>query len=291
MSYYPTKLENRELNWIESTTLLLHGDYDYIRYYWVRATSLTTHETVCSKIDSMGGRLGNQIFKNLAISLIATKFDLCVKYTSRKQIEGLGISLYTNGKNMYNSFKRLTDDNYFEIYHGSSLDSNLHSDDAFFLSREISIFLHNYLHSDDVKANIISKNTYKNRYNTNNNVFVHVRLGDMEQFNPGVKYYLKALSMIEFSNLYLSSDSVDHVIVRNITKIYPQTQVIQQDEVSTIQFASTCRNIILSHGSFSAIIGYLAFNSNIYYPTHHASNKKWFGDMFIQGWSEVIYES
>lgn len=291
MFYYPTKLKFRDLNWIESTRLLLHSNYDYIRYYWVHATSLTTHETVCSKIDSMGSRLGNQIFKNLAISLLATKFDLCVEYTSREQIESLGISLYTNGKNMYNSYKRLTDDNYFEVYHGLTLDSNLHSDDAFFQSKEISVFLHNYLNSDDVKANIISKNPYKDRYNTNNDVYVHVRLGDVEKLNPGVQYYLKVLSMIEFDNLYLSSDSVDHTIIQDIIEIYPQTKVLQHDEVSTIQFASTCRNIILSHGTFSGIIGYLAFYSTIYYPTHRRSNKKWFEDNFILGWNEVIYES
>ena len=59
------------------------------------------------------------------------------------------------------------------------------------------------------------------------------------------------------------------------------------DEIRTFQFGSTCKNIILSHGSFSAIIGYLAFYSNIYYPKYD-ENKKWYGDMFsINNWIEL----
>jgi len=45
-----------------------------------------------------------------------------------------------------------------------------------------------------------------------------------------------------------------------------------------------CKNIILSHGSFSAVIGYLGFFSKIYYPEYDL-NKIWYGDMFsINNW-------
>jgi hypothetical protein len=59
------------------------------------------------------------------------------------------------------------------------------------------------------------------------------------------------------------------------------------DEITTFKFASTCKHIILSHGSFSALIGYLSFFSNIYYPEYEA-NKIWFGDMFsIDNWIKL----
>ena len=62
------------------------------------------------------------------------------------------------------------------------------------------------------------------------------------------------------------------------------SKIIDYNEQLTIQFATTCKNIILSHGSFSAIIGYLSFYSTIYYPEYEI-NKIWFGDMFsIDGW-------
>ena len=41
--------------------------------------------------------------------------------------------------------------------------------------------------------------------------------------------------------------------------------------IETIQFGSTCKNIILSHGSFSAVIGYLGFYSNIYYMNKNST--------------------
>ena len=43
-------------------------------------------------------------------------------------------------------------------------------------------------------------------------------------------------------------------------------ELLHYNEIDTIQFGSTCKNIILSHGSFSAMIGNLSFYSNIYYP-------------------------
>jgi len=45
-------------------------------------------------------------------------------------------------------------------------------------------------------------------------------------------------------------------------------------------FASTCNNLILSGGTFSWLIGFLAFYSkNIYYPLDNKN--KWYGDIFI----------
>ena len=38
-----------------------------------------------------------------------------------------------------------------------------------------------------------------------------------------------------------------------------------KNEIETIQFASTCKNVVLSHGTYSGIIGYLSFYSNVYY--------------------------
>ena len=70
-------------------------------------------------------------------------------------------------------------------------------------------------------------------------------------------------------------------------KQYPTTLLINSQEIPTIQFASTCKHIILSHGSFSAIIGYLSFFSNIYYPEYE-KDKIWYGDMFsIVGWNKI----
>ena len=58
-----------------------------------------------------------------------------------------------------------------------------------------------------LKDLIIEKNPFKERYQNNNDVFMHVRLGDVPYYNPGLNYYLKALSTLNFNKLYISSVS------------------------------------------------------------------------------------
>jgi len=82
----------------------------------------------------------------------------------------------------------------------------------YFQSQEITDIIHRHL--KEQKDHIIDKNTYKERYQHNNDVFLHIRLHDATCYNVGVDYYIHC--------------------------------------IKTIQFASTCKHIVLSHGSFSA---------------------------------------
>jgi hypothetical protein len=233
------------------------------------------------------GGLGNQIIRNLAISFIAEKNDLFVNYSSHSKIESLGIELYVGSK-VHSSFINLNDENYMSIFNSYDIKSNLKGEYAFFQTKEIIDLIYEYLRRDDNLMRIQNANPYKLRYMNNDDCYVHIRLGDVTYLNPGLEYYLKALSMIQFDKLYISSDSPEHQIVKGIIGIYPGTEIIDKDEVETIQFASTCKNIVLSHGSFSALIGYLSFYSDVYYPKYEEEKIKWHGDLFsIPNWSVV----
>jgi len=61
------------------------------------------------------GRLGNQIIRNLAVSLIAQKHDLKVNYSNKDKIAKLGIELFS-GSNVYETPEYLKDSNYFLFY-------------------------------------------------------------------------------------------------------------------------------------------------------------------------------
>jgi hypothetical protein len=138
-----------------------------------------------------------------------------------------------------------------------------------------------------VQNNIIDNNQFKERYDSNNDLFIHIRLDDATKWNPGINYYLKAISGLNFNKLYISTDTKEHIIINQIKNKYPETIILNYDEVTTINFGSTCKHVILSHGSFSAIIGYLSFFSNTYYPEYE-TNKIWYGDMFsINGWNKI----
>jgi hypothetical protein len=57
------------------------------------------------------------------------------------------------------------------------------------------------------------------------------------------------------------------------------------DDVETLQFASTCKHLVLSHGSYSAMMGYLGFMTETVFYSSFDGLDTWHGDMFsIPGW-------
>jgi hypothetical protein len=234
------------------------------------------------------GRLGNHIFRNLAVNLIAKKHNLYVTYTSHDRIEMLGIQLFV-GINKFPTSMSLTDDTYFETLNAPEISTNINTD-SYFQTHEISALIYNYLHETDVMSQIIEHNPFKERYQHNNDLYVHIRLGDVSHLNPGLAYYVNAIQDISHNTLYISTDSPRHAIIKQIHATFPKTQLVQHNEIKTFQFGSTCRHVLLSHGSFSAIIGYLAFFSDVYYPEY--PSHMWHGDMFsIDGWTKLTLEN
>jgi hypothetical protein len=230
------------------------------------------------------GRFGNHFIINMAVNLIAEKHNLKVIYCSHELFDKLGINLFS-GEKSFNTMVNLEDHTYFDIYNCDNFCCNLYPKD-YYQTREITNLLYNYLRKDEIMSSIINKNPFNYRYNKNNDLYIHIRLTDAEKFNPGINYYLKAIKTIKFDDLYISSDDPTHEIIKDICNNYPNSKIILLDEIKTMQFASTCKNIILSNGSFSAVIGYLAFFSNVNYPKID-TEKKWHGDMFsINNWIE-----
>jgi hypothetical protein len=236
------------------------------------------------------GRLCNQLIRNLAVSLIAEKHDLYVTYGYENIINKLGIDLFCGTNN--NRLKvELKEEDYFSILNLDHIKCSFDPNKYFFQTKEISNFIYKHLNSDKVKTKIMEVNPYKTRYNNNNDVFMHIRLDDAATWNPGLDYYLNIVKQLAFENLYIGTDEKTHSIVKKICSDYPNAKILDYDEVKTIQFASTCKHVILSHGSFSAIIGYLSFFSNVNYSEYiYIENKAsyrqndppkmWCGDMF-----------
>lgn len=235
-------------------------------------------------VDTPGsGRLCNQLFRNLALSIIAEKHNLYVQYSNFDTISKLGIKLYI-GKNSHYNTITLTDNNYFEILSQDTLYSNLDANSNYFQTKEISDVLYSYLHKDNIKKEIMNHNPYINRYNNNNDLFVHFRLTDAANWSPGINYYIQTTNIVcklmsnNIDHIYLSTDEPSHPFIQQYINTFPNTILINYDIINIIQFANTCKNIILSHGTFSAIIGYLAYHSTIFYPKY--TQLMWHGDIF-----------
>jgi hypothetical protein len=230
------------------------------------------------------GRLGNQIIRNIAVSLLAEKSNLHVTYSSHERISQLGIDLFC-GTKRHHMHMKLTNENYMLVYEQPIITRHFGDIHSYFQTKEITSLIYQHLHS--VKNKIMEKNPYRLRYQNNNDACMHIRLGDIAHFNPGLSYYKKTLSQLTFDQLYITTDQKDHDIIRQLLSLYPTATIIEYDEIQTFQFASTCKHVILSHGSFSAVIGYLAYFSDIYYPEYE-SDKMWYGDMFsIPGWNKM----
>jgi hypothetical protein len=222
--------------------------------------------------------------------MIARRHDLATTYSYEDEMKSLGIQLH-NGHKTYKTSSPLNDVNFLHylniepsVNHNFSL--HLHT---YFQTKAISNVLHNYLKLPEVRDPILRANKFAHRYNSNNDVFIHVRLGDVALYNPGFSYYDKTMQMLSYKKpqyVYISSDSIDHTICKLLIAKY-SAKVIDYDYIDTLKFASTCKYLILSHGSFSATMGNLAFFSEIYYPKYDP-RKVWYGDMFTgNGWNEV----
>lgn len=231
------------------------------------------------------GRLGNQVIRNLAASFICSKNDLYIEYSSYDIIKKLGIILHI-GKKRHKNTVRITDNNYLDFYNKNELlEANIDMNHNFFQTEEITNIIKRHLFNN--RMNIIDVNKYKERYSNNNDIFIHIRLGDVTQRNPGVEYYLSCIEKISsYHKIYISSDSPDHNIIKTISETYPlNVEVFKGNEIDTIHFGSTCKYIVLSHGSFSGVIGYISFFSeNIYYPD--SANNGWcpMGMFTGKGW-------
>ena len=246
------------------------------------------------------GRFGNHFIRNMLMHIVAEKYDLMTEYSYWLIIYILGIPLYS-GSQVYKENRILDSDVKMEVLlqemdsSGFVLQTNLiMQGDIYCQTREMTNRIFKYLRSDRIRSGIIQANPFQSRYENNNDIFVHVRLGDVVDKNPGVAYYenvLKSLETKGYDHIYLSSDSPYHPICQKIIMRFQNTTCIQIDEIQTIQYASTCKYIVLSHGSFSAIIGYFAFFSKVYYPAYDESNR-WYGDMFsVPGFQKVHHQS
>lgn len=244
------------------------------------------------------GRIGNQLIRNILVSFIAEKQDLYVEYSNNDFFKELGINLYC-GKNKFEKTQKLTNCNYFLFFKSKDkLLTNIDANYSFFQTKKFSKMIYKYLNTDNIKNNIIEKNNFKDRYNNNNDIFVHVRLDDGEKFNPGINYYITAIENInnidKIDNIYISTDDPSHQIIKELLQKYSSAKLFIHNELTTFQFASTCKNIILSLGTFSISIGYLAFFSNIHYPKININKiieQYYCGDIFppTDKWIEVDY--
>lgn len=235
-----------------------------------------------------GGRLGigNEFFRDMLLHILSKNNNLKASYNFYDKFKKLGIDLFVDGTNCFNETITLTDTNFFE-FTNIPINQNIELN-GYFQTKDFSEYLKQYFIINNLFEPIKEANIYKGRYNNNNDMFIHVRLTDAAKHNHGIEYYDYVISTMQYNIGYISSDDINHPIVQYLIQKY-NLIVYNSKVVDTIQFASTCKYIILSNGTFSWIIGFFAFYSNIYYPQPDLQHV-WFGDIFVfPEWNSVNY--
>lgn len=245
-----------------------------------------------------GGRLGNHFFRNIVTFLLSSKYKIDSEYSQIEKFHNLGLFFDKHSKK-YNSknksIKYLSENdviNYLET-NNNSIHNHINSLNRIYCQEpKIVKYIVNYfsqinnsqLDSDsgiyskfhnlnELCQDIIKNNKFKERYNNNKDIFIHIRLGDVSVLSFTIEYYENILDNTIFEKGYLSSDSLTHPLCVKLIEKYNLNK-IEYDEIDTILFGSTCDQIILSAGSFSFMIGLFGFySSKIYYNSN--AGKGW----------------
>jgi len=243
------------------------------------------------------GRLGNRFFANMAFHFISKQHGTSVQYTWEPPFQELGIQFHRVSESppvLTNpSPLMITDSNFMDLIQTPDPSQEYvfyldHMDRrAYYQTREFALYLAKHFANPLARNPILQSNPFKSRYNTNRDVFVHVRLGDVTHFTPSKSYFETALQAVPFEGGYISSDSPTHPLVQELMAKY-KLRLVQDTEVRTLQLASTCRFLVLSQGTFSFMMGLFGFYTElVQWPQ---IKHKWHGDIFVlPGWKEVAW--
>lgn len=233
----------------------------------------------------MSGRFGNHVFRNLFWHVVAERNNLYVEYERAEEIEQLlGWKLHRGrrGRLQHPSvYTSVTEANMMQVLTQTvPLDQQLYSHPEFYgQTREFCLFLRHYF----------EERLLYPRVNVQpDSVWVHVRLGDVAELNPGWSYYHSVLQQLTWVRGMVTSDSPEHEICQRLLTQYPQLTLAPKawNETQLIRTALTHSHMVLSQGTFSWCMGFLAPRSTqIYFPR---IKRVWHGDIFVfPDWHEV----
>jgi len=235
------------------------------------------------------GRLGNHVLIYLMAQYIAEKYNLYFDQNLwNNNFNDHFIVNKFSGNIIYDQFYTVNDDNIMTFLQQKTLCKGVYLINGFFQSPEI-FKINNLIES--YKKYIIPKTL-----ECKNDLFVHVRLGDIKnKFSLPYEYYKKSIEKIKFNSGIIASDNVDDEIVIKLSKEY-NLKILNESAEYTVRYGSQCKNLVLSAGSFSFITALFSNNSNIYFITNETQKKiyginNWDLGMFsaftnIDNWNE-----
>jgi hypothetical protein len=157
--------------------------------------------------------------------------------------EDFEINQKEGGRSLENHIE-VNDDNLQEILARKSIDSGIRVN-GWFSSR--------YVFENEEIISYYKKCIVPKKIDNPSDLFVHVRLGDInKKFNLPYEYYKNQISKIDYNDCFLTSDSISHPIVKDLQKRFKNIQLFTGWSPSfTIRYGANCNKLVLSSGTFS----------------------------------------
>jgi hypothetical protein len=230
------------------------------------------------------GRLANRFFGNVVYSLLSKKYKLLAKYPRGEELAAMGFEFHQEPSEdliRRDIVVELNNDNIVEYIKGEHPVERIRftvADNTYYQTPAVCQLFKEVFRELATRQRIREHNPFRTRYGTNRDVFVHVRLGDVTNHAPSLAYFERALAAVPFEKGYIASDSPHHPLVRTLVEKY-NLQFVNEMPHQIIQFANTCKYLVLGHGTFSWMMGFFAFDAKkVQYPV---VKHKWHGDIFV----------
>jgi hypothetical protein len=210
----------------------------------------------------------------MAMHFLSQKYDSPVVYTREAEFQQLGITFHKPTGAIHARRLGLTEESFLPLIEaeGPQEPACVYFDtETYFQTAAFADHLKKYFAAH--KGPIRAANPW---IGENREVFVHVRIGDMPKHTPPISYFEERLDAIPFVKGFIASDTPNHPTVQHLIQKYGLT-LFQDTEVRTIQRANACKYVVLSHGTFSWLMGFFAFDSEVFCPPWKAT---WHGDIF-----------
>lgn len=213
------------------------------------------------------GRLGNNILQYCMASYLSYKFDLSLN-KSLDLNDDFEINQKEGGRSLENHIE-VNDDNLQEILARKSIDSGI---------RVKGWFSSRYVFENEEIISYYKKCIVPKKIDNTSDLFVHVRLGDIDKkFNLPYTYYEDQISKINYNDCFLTSDSIDHPIVKDLQKRFKNIQLsIGWSPSFTIRYGANCDKLVLSSGTFSLCMALFNRGTPNVYCIDNYSMEKYF---------------
>jgi hypothetical protein len=125
------------------------------------------------------GRFGNLFFVNMFVHFISFKYNLFCNYKYEDKFKELGISFYKGTKTFQKNLL-ITQNNFLSIIEKNYEPCNIIiTNQNFFQNKDFCLIIKHYFESMKINNFIKNKNIFFSRYGKNNDLFIHMRLGDI----------------------------------------------------------------------------------------------------------------